>query len=43
MGNLLGVLFLISLGFLAGWRYGYKEVTGDIERVVDRVLNRRRP
>lgn len=44
MGSLIMAIFLIALGFIAGWRYGYKQVTDDIERVVKEVLNiSRRP
>lgn len=45
MGSLIMAIFLIAFGFVAGWRYGYKQIYGDVQRVVDEVLNsgRRRP
>lgn len=45
MSSIIMAIFLIGIGFAAGWRYGYKQVTDDVKHVVDEVLNvsRRRP
>lgn len=44
MGSLIMAIFLTGFGFVAGWRYGYKQVTDDVQRVVSEVLNiSRRP
>lgn len=41
MGSLIMAIFLIALGFVGGWRYGYKQVTDDVERIAKHVLSRR--
>lgn len=45
MGSLIMAIFLIAFGFVAGWRYGYKQVYGDVQHVVNEVLSsgRHRP
>jgi hypothetical protein len=40
MDTLIGAIIFISLGFVAGWRYGYKETTKDFERMAKYVLGR---
>lgn len=45
MGSLIMAIFLVGLGFIAGWRYGYKQVMSEVQRIIDETLNvaRRRP
>lgn len=39
MGSLIMAIFLIGFGFIAGWRYGYRQATDDIRRIVQETLN----
>jgi hypothetical protein len=37
MGSLLFCIGLFATGFYFGWRFGYKEVLSDIDRVIKRA------